>query len=133
MNKIHGYTCMCAPTLAQKAAIEALQHGEAEVERMREEYDQRRRVVVNRLRGMGLSCFEPEGAFYAFPNIAHTGLSSMEFAERLLMEERVAVVPGSGFGACGEGYIRCCYATALPLLEEALDRMRRFVEKLETK
>ena len=91
---------------------------------------QRRRVILARLRAMGLPCFEPEGAFYAFPSIAHTGLSSMEFAERLLMEERVAVVPGSGFGQCGEGYIRCCYATAMPLLEEAMVRMKRFVDKL---
>ena len=130
MNKIHGYTCMCAPTPAQKAAIEALRNGREDVERMREEYDQRRRIIVSRLRAMGLPCFEPEGAFYAFPSIAGTGLSSMEFAERLLKEEHVAVVPGSGFGECGEGYIRCCYATALPLIEEAMTRMQRFLRKL---
>jgi aminotransferase len=130
MNKIHGYTCMCAPHLAQRAAVEALQHGESDVDRMREEYDQRRRVIVNRLRGMGLPCFEPEGAFYAFPSIAHTGLTSMKFAERLLMEHGVAVVPGSGFGACGEGYIRCCYATAMPQIEEAMTRMKRFIDSL---
>ncbi|MHB9024064.1 MAG: aminotransferase class I/II-fold pyridoxal phosphate-dependent enzyme [Armatimonadota bacterium] len=130
MNKIHGYTCMCAPHLAQRAAIEALRAGSVDVDRMREEYDQRRHVIVKRLRDMGLPCFEPEGAFYAFPSIAHTGLTSLEFAERLLMEERVAVVPGSAFGDCGEGYIRCCYATALPLIEDAMVRMRRFVEKL---
>jgi aminotransferase len=130
MNKIHGYTSMCAPTTAQKAAIEALKHGEDDVARMRDEYNQRRRLVLNRLQAIGLPCFEPQGAFYVFPSIAHTGLSSTEFAERLLMEERVAVVPGCGFGACGEGYIRCCYATALPLLEEALLRIGRFVEKV---
>ncbi|HEY3379793.1 MAG TPA: aminotransferase class I/II-fold pyridoxal phosphate-dependent enzyme [Armatimonadota bacterium] len=130
MNKIHGYTCMCAPHLAQRAAIEALRTGSDDVEHMREQYNERRHIIVKRLRGMGLSCFEPEGAFYAFPSIANTGLSSLEFAERLLMEERVAVVPGSAFGDCGEGYIRCCYATALPLIEEAMLRMRRFVEKL---
>jgi aminotransferase len=130
MNKIHAYTCMCASTPAQKAAIEALQHGEGDLDRMREEYNQRRRVIVNRLRDMGMPCFEPEGAFYAFPSIAHTGLSSMEFAERLLQEQRVAVVPGSAFGECGEGYIRCCYATALPLIEEAMLRMRRFLDTL---
>lgn len=130
MNKIHAYTCMCAPTGAQKAAIEALQSGMNEVDRMRAEYDQRRRVIVNRLRDMGLSCFEPEGAFYAFPSIAHTGLSSNEFAERLLMEHRVAVVPGSGFGESGEGYIRCCYATSMPQIEEAMVRMRRFIDSL---
>jgi aminotransferase len=101
-----------------------------DVERMREEYNQRRRVILNRLHAMGLPCFEPEGAFYAFPSIAQTGLTSNEFAERLLMEERVAVVPGSGFGASGEGYIRCSYATAMPLIEEAMVRMQRFLAKL---
>lgn len=130
MNKVHAYTAMCASTPAQKAAIEALQRGDEDVARMREEYDQRRRVVLNRLRGMGLRCFEPEGAFYVFPYIGHTGLSSIEFAERLLHEQRVAVVPGSGFGECGEGYIRCCYATALPLIEEAMKRIGRFLESL---
>lgn len=130
MNKVHAYTAMCASTPAQKAAVEALQRGDEDVARMREEYDQRRRVIVNRLRGMGLRCFEPEGAFYAFPYIGHTGLTSVEFAERLLMEHRVAVVPGSGFGACGEGYIRCCYATSMPLIEEAMARMARFVDAL---
>ena len=130
MNKIHAYTTMCAPTPAQKAAIEALQHGEEEVHRMRDEYNQRRRVILNRLRSLGLPCFEPEGAFYAFPSIAHTGLTSLEFAERLLFEEEVAVVPGSGFGACGEGYIRCCYATALPLIETAMTRMGNLLNRL---
>jgi len=130
LNKIHAYTCMCASTPAQKAAIEALRQGGDEVARMREEYDQRRRVILNRLRAMGLPCFEPEGAFYAFPSIAHTGLTSYEFAERLLMEQRVAVVPGSGFGECGEGFIRCCYATSLPLIEEAMTRMGRFLASL---
>jgi aminotransferase len=130
MNKIHAYTAMCAPRLAQEAAVEALRNGQDEVDRMREEYDQRRRVVISRLRSMGLPCFEPEGAFYAFPSIAHTGLSSVEFAERLLMQERVAVVPGSGFGECGEGYLRCCYATAMPLIEEAMTRMQRFLNTL---
>ncbi len=130
MNKIHSYTCMCAPHLAQRAAVEALQRGEDDVSLMRESYNQRRRVILNRLREMGLPCFEPEGAFYVFPSIAKTGLSSSEFAERLLMEERVAVVPGSGFGDCGEGYIRCCYATEFQKLEEALARMKRFVASL---
>ena len=130
LNKIHAYTCMCAPTPAQKAAIEALKQREEDVPQMRDEYDQRRRVIVKRLRAMGLSCFEPEGAFYAFPSIAHTGLSSFEFAERLLMEQRVAVVPGRGFGECGEGFIRCCYATALPQIEEAMTRMARFLETI---
>ncbi|HEX2948551.1 MAG TPA: aminotransferase class I/II-fold pyridoxal phosphate-dependent enzyme [Armatimonadota bacterium] len=130
MNKIHGYTCMCASTPAQKAAIEALQYGMDDVVRMRDEYNMRRRVIVNRLHKMGLQCFEPEGAFYAFPSIANTGLSSTEFAERLLMEEHVAVVPGNAFGECGEGYIRCSYATSLPLIEEAMARMQRFIDKL---
>ena len=130
INKIHAYTCMCAPTPAQMAAIEALKRGEEAIALMREQYDQRRRVIVKRLRAMGLPCFEPEGAFYAFPSIAATGLSSNEFAERLLMEHRVAVVPGSGFGECGEGFIRCCYATALPLIEEAMTRMARFIATL---
>jgi len=130
MNKVHSYTAICASTLAQKAAIEALQRGADDVELMRAEYDQRRRVLLHRFAEHGLPCFEPEGAFYAFPSIAHTGLSSMEFAERLLMEHRVAVVPGSAFGACGEGYIRCCYATSLPLIEEAMHRLRRFLDTL---
>jgi aminotransferase len=130
MNKVHAYTMMCAPTLAQKAAVEALQRADSDVSLMREEYDQRRRVVLRRLADIGLPCFEPEGAFYVFPSITSTGLDSNTFAERLLMEERVAVVPGSGFGACGEGYIRCCYATAMPLIEEALMRIERFVGKV---
>ena len=130
MTKVHSYTCLCAPKPAQKATIEGLQRGMGEVERMREEYNHRRRVIVNRLRAMGLPCFEPEGAFYAFPSIARTGLSSIEFAERLLMEEGVAVVPGSAFGACGEGFIRCCYAVAFPLIEKAMEKMARFVAKI---
>ncbi len=130
MNKVHQYTCMCAPHLAQRAALEALQRGLTDVEHMRDDYNQRRRVILNRLRAMGLPCFEPEGAFYVFPSIAGTGLSSIEFAERLLTEQRVAVVHGSAFGDCGEGFIRCCYATALPKIEEAMIRMRRFLETL---
>jgi len=96
---------------------------------MVKEYDQRRRVIVQGLNEIGLDCFEPKGAFYAFPSIRSTGLSSEEFAERLLLEERVVVVPGSAFGQCGEGHIRCCYATSLGNIEEALRRMRRFVER----
>ncbi len=130
MNKVHSYTAICAPMMAQKAAIEALQRGADDVELMRAEYDQRRRVLLKRFAAIGLPCFEPEGAFYAFPSIAHTGLTSVEFAERLLMEHRVAVVPGNAFGASGEGYIRCCYATALPLIEEAMTRMRNFLDTL---
>jgi aminotransferase len=130
MNKVHAYTCMCAPTMAQMAAVEALQNGEREVALMREDYNQRRRVILNRLRSLGLTCFEPKGAFYAFPSITSTGLSSTEFAERFLMEHRVAVVPGNAFGACGEGYVRCCYATALPLIEEAMVRLQQFMASL---
>lgn len=130
MNKVHAYTAMCAPTMAQMAAVEALQHGEREVALMREDYNQRRRVILNRLRALGLTCFEPKGAFYVFPCIESTGLSSTEFAERFLMEQRVAVVPGNAFGACGEGYVRCCYATAMPLIEEAMARMGRFIASL---
>jgi len=127
LTKIHGYTMLCASGIAQRAAVESLRYGRKEVERMRREYDQRRHVVLKRLREMGLSCFEPRGAFYVFPSIAATGLSSTEFAERLLVEEKVAVVPGNAFGACGEGHVRICYATAMDDLEEALARMARFV------
>ena len=129
MTKVHSYTTMCPPTMAQEAAVEALRTCDAEVARMRREYDQRRRVIVRRLNEMGLDCFEPRGAFYAFPSIARTGLSSEQFAERLLSEEKVAVVPGTAFGACGEGYVRCSYATAMPLIEEATKRMSGFVAR----
>jgi aminotransferase len=127
MTKIHAYTMMCASSSTQEAAAEALHAGDAEVARMRQEYNQRRRMVVSRLNAMGLRCFEPQGAFYAFASIAATGLTSERFCERLLREEKVAVVPGSAFGECGEGYVRCSYATSLPELEEALARMERFV------
>ena len=129
MMKIHQYTMMCAPTMAQMAALEALKGGDAQVEEMVAEYDQRRRVMVKGLNDIGLTCFEPKGAFYAFPSIKGTGLSSEEFAERLLIEDKVAVVPGSTFGQCGEGHIRCCYATSLEEIEEALERMARFVKR----
>jgi aminotransferase len=129
MLKIHQYTIMCAPTMAQMAAIEALRGGENSVIEMVEDYNRRRLVIVKGLCDIGLSCFEPKGAFYAFPNISVTGLTSEAFAEGLLQEEKVAVVPGTAFGPCGEGYVRCCYATALPDIEEALVRIRRFVDK----
>ena len=129
MTKIHQYTMLCAPTLAQMAAIEALKNGESEIERMVQEYDRRRRIMGKRLNEIGLSCFEPRGAFYAFPSIEVTGMSSEEFAEKLLLEEKVAVVPGSAFGQCGEGFIRCCYATSLANIEEAMGRMGRFINK----
>lgn len=129
MTKIHQYTMLCAPTMGQMAAIEALKSGDGEVEAMVKEYDRRRKVMVKGLRDIGLSCFEPRGAFYVFPSIKVTGMTSEEFAERLLAEEKVAVVPGSAFGRCGEGYIRCCYAASLTEIEEALKRMGRFVRK----
>ncbi len=129
MTRIHQYTMMCAPTMAQIAAIEALKSGEENVREMVEDYNQRRLKIVKGLCDIGLSCFEPKGAFYAFPSIRCTGMTSDEFAERLLTEGKVAVVPGSAFGQCGEGYIRCCYATSLADIEEALSRMKRFVDK----
>jgi aminotransferase len=129
MTKIHQYTIMCAPTMAQVAALEALRGGEDSVLEMVADYNRRRKLIVKGLRDIGFSCFEPKGAFYAFPNITMSGLSSEMFAEKLLQEEKVAVVPGTAFGACGEGYVRCCYATSLPDLEEALVRIRRFVNK----
>jgi len=129
MTKIHQYTMMCASTMAQVAAIEAIKSGEDSAANMVEDYNRRRFVIVKGLRDIGLSCFEPKGAFYAFPSIKRTGMTSEEFAERLLTEEKVAVVPGSAFGEYGEGYVRCCYATSLADIEEALTRMKRFVGK----
>ncbi len=130
MVKVHSYAVMCSPTTAQEAAVEALRACDEDVAQMRQEYNQRRRVIVNRLNAMGLTCFEPKGAFYAFPSIASTGLSSEEFAQRLLQEEKVAVVPGPAFGACGEGFVRCSYATSMPLIEEAMSRMAAFVGRV---
>jgi len=129
MTKIHQYTIMCAPTPAQVAAIEALKTGEPDVVEMVEDYNRRRKFIVKGLNDIGLPCFEPKGAFYAFPSITVTGMTSEEFSERLLTEEKVAVVPGSAFGECGEGYVRCCYATSLADIQEALTRMGRFVKK----
>ena len=129
MTKVHQYTMMCAPTMAQVAAIEALKFGEPSVLDMVEDYNRRRQVIVKGLKDIGLNCFEPRGAFYAFPSIKSTGMNSEEFAEELLVEEKVAVVPGSAFGKYGEGYVRCCYATSLAEIEEALYRMKRFVDK----
>ncbi len=129
MTKIHQYTIMCASIMGQMAALEALKSNDREVDVMVRDYDRRRRIIVKGFRDIGLSCFEPKGAFYAFPSIKVTGMSSEEFAEKLLMEEKVAVVPGTAFGDCGEGYIRCCYATSMPEIEEALKRMARFIDK----
>ncbi len=129
MTKIHQYTMLCSPIMGQVAAIEALKSGEASIAEMVEEYNRRRLVIVKGLNDIGLSCFEPRGAFYAFPSIKVTSMTSEEFAERLLIEEKVAVVPGTAFGQCGEGYVRCCYATSLADIEQALSRMKRFVAK----
>ncbi|MDM5198345.1 aminotransferase [Fictibacillus enclensis] len=131
MLKIHQYTMMCAPTMAQHAALEALVNGQKDVIRMKESYRQRRSLVTHALEEMGLSCHIPGGAFYVFPSIKSTGLSSEEFAEQLLLKEQVAVVPGSVFGESGEGHIRCSYATSIAKLEEAMKRIKRFIENRE--
>lgn len=127
--RIHQYTIMSAPTTAQVAALEALQIGAPHVAEMREEYDRRRRLIVGGLNQLGLPTFEPHGAFYAFPSIAVTGMDDETFAQKLLEEERVAVVPGSAFGPGGEGYVRCSYATAYEKIEEALQRIERFMRR----
>ncbi len=129
MMKIHQYAMLCAPITAQMAAIEALRHGEGDVKEMVGRYDRRRRVVVKRLNEMGLACFEPKGAFYAFPSIRSSGLSSEEFAERLLRDGKVAVVPGNAFGNSGEGFVRCSYAASLKELNEAMNRIENFLKK----
>ena len=129
MLKIHQYTMLCAPVMAQMAALEALRHGQEDMERMVESYRQRRNFVVQGFQEIGLACHEPEGAFYAFPSIRSTGLDAAQFAEGLLMEEKVAVVPGDVFGDCGKGHIRCSYATSLDQLQKALERIGRFVQK----
>ena len=121
---------MCAPTNSQYAAVEALRHGDADVAQMRTAYDQRRRYLMHAFKEMGLSCFEPFGAFYVFPCIKEFGMSSDEFATRLLEEEHVAVVPGSAFGACGEGFVRISYAYSLENLKLAMERLNRFVGHL---
>ncbi len=127
--RIHQYTIMSAPTMAQAAAIEALEHGQPYVEEMRSEYNRRRQLIVKGLNRLGLATFEPRGAFYAFPSIAAAGMDDETFAQKLLEEERVAVVPGSAFGPGGEGFVRCSYATAYEKIEEALIRIQRFVQR----
>jgi aminotransferase len=131
MMKIHQYTMLCAPIQGQMAAIEALRSGDGPVEEMREEYNRRRHLMVRGLNRLGLSCLEPQGAFYTFPSIQGLGMTSDEFAERLLTEERVALVPGSAFGPSGEGYVRCCYAVSTNEIEEALERIGRFVGRVK--
>lgn len=130
MIKIHQFAIMCAPTTSQYAAVEALKHGDKDVRRMCESYNQRRRYLIHEFRKMGLECFEPFGAFYVFPNIKKFGMTSEEFATRLLEEEKVAVVPGTAFGDCGEGFLRISYAYSLENLKIALGRVRNFVERL---
>ena len=130
MMKIHQFAIMCAPTASQYAAVEALKNGDEDVAMMRDAYDKRRRFVLHELRDMGLTCFEPFGAFYVFPCIKEFGMSSEEFATRLLREEKVAIVPGTAFGDSGEGFLRISYAYSLDNLKEALGRLRRFVTKL---
>ncbi|MCI6676832.1 MAG: aminotransferase class I/II-fold pyridoxal phosphate-dependent enzyme [Clostridiales bacterium] len=133
MTKIHQFAIMCAPTTSQYAAVEALRNGDSDVQEMRESYNQRRRFLMHEFREMGLECFEPFGAFYAFPSIKRFGMTSEEFAERLLREEKVAVVPGSAFGACGEGYLRISYAYSMEDLKKALERLKKFVNRLHGK
>jgi len=131
MLKIHQFAIMCAPTTSQYAAIAALKDGDRDVSRMREAYDQRRRFLLHELREMGMDCFEPFGAFYMFPSIKKFGMTSDEFANRLLEEEKVAVVPGTAFGACGEGFLRISYAYSIEDLKKALDRIRCFLKRLD--
>ena len=133
MTKLHQFGIMSAPTTSQYAAIEAMRNGDVDIEKMRDEYDGRRRYLVEGLRRIGLPCFEPKGAFYVFPDIRGTGLTSDEFCERFLMEEKVAVISGAAFGPGGEGFIRCCYATSMKDIAEALTRMDNFLTNLRKK
>jgi aminotransferase len=133
MMKIHQYTMLCASSLSQKAALEALARPATDIGEMVDEYRRRRNVVAAAFSDMGLACHRPLGAFYAFPSVAKFGLPSRDFALRLLSEERVAVVPGSAFGACGEGFVRCAYATSMDHLEEAMVRLGKFVRRLKIK
>jgi len=129
MNKIHQYAIMSSPTTAQDAAVEALNNGEAAIEEMRGEYNRRRRFVIDACRKAGLPSFEPLGAFYAFPDIRPTGLDSTTFCETFLKEEKVAIVPGNAFGACGEGYVRISYASSMDNIREAMARLTAFVTR----
>ncbi len=133
MLKIHQYAIMCAPTTSQYAAISAMKNGDSDVAMMRESYNQRRRYLLHAFKEMNIDCFEPLGAFYTFPNISRFGMSSEEFATTLLTEEKVAVVPGTAFGDCGEGFVRISYAYSLKSLKEALGRIERFVRRLDGK
>ena len=133
MTKLHQFGIMSAPTTSQYAAVEAMRNGDADIEHMREEYDRRRRYLVENLNRIGLSCFEPKGAFYVFPDIRSTGLTSEEFCERFLLEEKVAVIPGSAFGPGGEGFVRACYAASMKDIAEAVARMDNFLTNLRRK
>ena len=128
MTKLHQYAIMSAPTVSQLAAVEAMTNGDSDSAYMRDQYDMRRRLIVDGFNALGLSCFEPEGAFYIFPCIRSTGLTSDEFCEKLIQEEHVAVVPGSAFGACGEGYVRVSYSYSIKHITEALSRIGHFVQ-----
>lgn len=131
MIKIHQFAIMCAPTNSQYAAVEALRNGDEMVEKMKESYDQRRKFLMHAFKKMGMDCFEPFGAFYAFPSIQRFGITSEEFAQGLLLEEKVAVVPGTAFGDCGEGFLRISYASSLENLKEAMVRMERYMNRLK--
>ena len=133
LKKIHQYAIMSSPTTAQYAAIEALKSGDSSVEEMSREYNRRRRVLLAGFKKMGLECFEPLGAFYIFPSIKSTGITSDEFCEQLLLSEKVLVIPGNAFGECGEGFIRVCYASSMEDIAEALKRMEKFINKLKSK
>ncbi len=133
MTKLHQFGIMSAPTTSQYAAVEAMRNGDADIEHMREEYDRRRRYLVENLNRIGLQCFEPKGAFYVFPDIRSTGLTSEEFCERFLLEEKVAVIPGSAFGPGGEGFVRACYAASMKDIAEAVARMDNFLTNLRRK
>lgn len=130
MTKLHQFAIMCSPTTSQYAAIEAMRSGDKDIEQMRSEYDIRRRYLVDGVRTMGLECFEPKGAFYIFPCIKSTGMSSDEFCERFLIEEKVAAISGGAFGPGGEGFVRMCYASSMDNLTEALARLKRFIGRL---
>ena len=130
MLKIHQFAIMCAPTTSQYAAVEALKNGDEDIKRMRSAYDERRKFLVGRLRELGMDCFEPFGAFYVFPSIKKFGMTSDEFATRLLREEKLALVPGTAFGNCGEGFLRISYAYSIRDLKRALERLEHFIRNL---
>ena len=129
MTRVHQYTIMCAPIMGQKAAIEALRNGETEMLKMVSDYNNRRKIILKGFQEIGLDCFEPKGAFYCFPSIKISGMSSEEFCEKLLVEEQVAVVPGNAFGSNGEGFVRCCYAASIPNIETAIEKMGKFLRR----